>query len=95
MTLVISPLEISEDEEMNSNEYLDAMNQLQKKFEENEHKVKKWEHRIKDLKMSLIGIYGLLKTMEKMVENHEHEESFNYMFETVLYQVEDTIRDFL
>jgi len=82
-------------DEMNSSMYLDAMNQLHKKFEENERIVNNYKKYTQELKIFFIHMFGLLKQMDKIADNSELEPNFHFLFESILYAFENKIYEII
>jgi len=75
--------------------YVEAMNQLKEKFEENDILVKAYKKDSRELKVFIIHMFGLLKTMDKIADSHELEPNFSFLFENVLFAFEDKVFDII
>ena len=91
-----SPREVnSQGEEMNSGLFIDAMNQLNVQFQDNEKAMEKKNKEVKEIKLFIIIMYGLLKHMDKIVDNFDLEPNFHFLFESVLYSFEEKINEII
>ena len=84
-----------EGEEMNSSMFIDAMNQLHQKYEENEKIMEEKMKEVKEIKIFLICMFGLLKQMDKIQDNCDFEPNFHFLFESVLYGFESKIYEII
>ncbi len=84
-----------EGEEMNSSMFVDAMNQLHEKYQENEKIMEEKMKEVKDIKVFLISMFGLLKQMDKIQDNCEFEPNFHFLFESILYGFESKVLEII
>tara|TARA_R100000773_G_scaffold44510_1_gene45945 strand:+ start:2694 stop:2996 length:303 start_codon:yes stop_codon:yes gene_type:complete len=74
-------------DEMKEGMYLDAMNQLQKKFDENEEKISELVNMVQNLKKEIISAYGVMR----LIDNYIDPTNIDYSVKTLI----DCLRGFL
>ena len=74
-------------DEMKEGMYLDAMDQLQKKFNENEEKMTELAEMIQNLKKEIISAYGVIR----LIDNYIDPTNIDFSVKTLI----DCLRGFL
>jgi len=82
-------------DDMNSSIFLDAMNQLHEKYQDNEKIVNKYKKNMQQFKIFFIHMFGLLKQMDKISDNSDFDPNFLFLFESVLYSFESKIYEII
>ncbi len=74
-------------DEMKEGMYLDAMNQLQEKFEKNEKVIERLKQANNEIYKELISAYGVIR----LIDNYIDEDEISYEVKTLI----DCLRGFL
>ena len=78
-------------EEMNSGMYVDAMNQLKEKFEDVDNKVKSYKSTIIELQKELISQYGIVRILDDLTDETMIEPFIKELISIIRTRLSDII----
>lgn len=84
---------MTDKDEMNEGMYLDAMNQLQKKFEENEKIITTLKIANRSLQKEIISAYGVIRLIDNYIDSSEVSYEVKTLIDCLRGHLSDLVED--